>query len=162
MVMPSRAASRLGPSAHFRFPARGSEIEFFSEGAAEFAPLLLSFRDCDAHSSGRLAIHCRSVRASGSDQNHRGQCLVVPIHREGWPFIALFAGMNLIAFLITFWLGILLLPLTIWCVAFFRDPDRVAPNLPGLIICPADGKLLPIVEAMPPEELGLGPSPRTR
>ncbi len=84
------------------------------------------------------------------------------IHREGYPFIALFAGMNLFAFLIAFWLGVLLLPLTIWCVAFFRDPDRITPNLPGLIICPADGKLLPIVEAMPPEELGLGPTPRTR
>ncbi len=86
----------------------------------------------------------------------------MPIHKEGWPFIALFAGMNLIAFLIAFWLGILLLPLTIWCVAFFRDPDRVAPDAPGLIICPADGKLLPLVEAVPPEELGLGPTPRVR
>ena len=46
----------------------------------------------------------------------------MPIHREGWPFIALFAGMNVIAFLIAGWLGVLLLPLTIWCVAFFRDP----------------------------------------
>jgi phosphatidylserine decarboxylase len=86
----------------------------------------------------------------------------MPIHKEGWPFIALFAGMNVIAFLIAFWLGILLLPLTIWCVAFFRDPERTAPQEAGLIICPADGKLLPVVEAVPPEELGLGPSPRTR
>src|SRR6201996_6040622 len=86
----------------------------------------------------------------------------MPIHREGWPFIALFAGMNVIAFLIAIWLGLLLLPLTIWCVAFFRDPERVTPDGPGLIICPADGKLLPLAEAAPPEELGLGPSPRTR
>ena len=86
----------------------------------------------------------------------------MPIHKEGYPFIALFAGMNLIAFLIAFWLGFLLLPLTIWCVAFFRDPERTAPQGAGLIICPADGKLLPVVQAVPPEELGLGSMPRTR
>jgi len=70
--------------------------------------------------------------------------------------------MNVIAFLIAIWLGVLLLPLTIWCVAFFRDPERTAPNAADLIICPADGKLLPLAEAVPPEELGLGPAPRTR
>ena len=86
----------------------------------------------------------------------------MPIHREGWPFIALFAAVNLLAFLFSAWLGLLLLPLTIWCVAFFRDPERTAPAEPGLIICPADGKLLPIIEAVPPAELGLGEAPRPR
>ena len=86
----------------------------------------------------------------------------VPIHREGFPFIALFAGVNLLAFLIAAWLGILLLPLTIWCIAFFRDPERTTPTAPGLIVSPADGKLLPIVEAVPPPELGLGEAPRVR
>jgi len=84
------------------------------------------------------------------------------IHREGYPFIALFAAINLLAFLFSGWLGWLLLPITIWCVAFFRDPDRKTPEEPGLIICPADGKLLPIVEAVPPAELGMGDSPRPR
>ncbi len=86
----------------------------------------------------------------------------MPIHREGYPFIALFAGVNLLAFLIAAWLGILLLPLTIWCIAFFRDPERNTPTAPDLIISPADGKLLPIVEAVPPPELGLGETPRVR
>lgn len=86
----------------------------------------------------------------------------MPIHREGWPFIALFAGVNLFAFLIAPPLGWLLLPLTVWCVAFFRDPERMTPAGPDLIICPADGRLLPLVEAIPPEELGLGPTPRPR
>jgi phosphatidylserine decarboxylase len=84
------------------------------------------------------------------------------IHREGYPFIALFAGVNLLAFLLAIWLGWLLLPITLWCVAFFRDPDRVTPDGAGLIICPADGKLLPIVEAVPPAELGMGDAPRPR
>jgi phosphatidylserine decarboxylase len=86
----------------------------------------------------------------------------MPIHREGWPFIALFAAVNLIAALLAPALGWLLLPVTIWCIAFFRDPERVTPTADGLIICPADGKLLPLVDAVPPEELGLGPALRPR
>ena len=86
----------------------------------------------------------------------------IAIHREGYPFIALFAAINLLAFLLSPWLGWLLLPVTLWCVAFFRDPDRKTPQEPGLIICPADGKLLPVVEAVPPAELGMGEAPRPR
>ena len=71
-------------------------------------------------------------------------------------------AINLLAFLLAAWLGWLLLPITIWCVAFFRDPERKTPQEPDLIICPADGKLLPIVDAPPPAELGMGLSPRPR
>jgi phosphatidylserine decarboxylase len=88
--------------------------------------------------------------------------LNIPIHREGYPFIALFAAVNLLAFLFATWLGWVLLPVTIWCIAFFRDPERKTPDAPGLIICPADGKLLPIVDAVPPAELGMGDTPRPR
>ncbi len=86
----------------------------------------------------------------------------LPIHREGFPFIALFVAVNLLAFLFATWAGWILLPLTIWCVAFFRDPERHAPEGHDLIICPADGKLLPIVRARPPAELGLGDAQRLR
>src|ERR1700761_4910831 len=86
----------------------------------------------------------------------------VAIHREGWPFIALFVAVNILAFLFSVWLGVILLPLTLWCVAFFRDPERKTPEDAGLIICPADGVLLPIIDAVPPLELGLGETPRPR
>lgn len=86
----------------------------------------------------------------------------MPIHREGYPFIALFAAINLLAFLLAGWLGWILLPITIWCIAFFRDPERHAPQGADLVICPADGKLLPIVQAAPPPELGMGDAPLTR
>ena len=86
----------------------------------------------------------------------------LPIHREGYPFIALFAAVNLLACLLAGWLGWLLLPVTIWCIAFFRDPERNTPTGENLVICPADGKLLPIVEAAPPAELGMGDAPRVR
>lgn len=85
-----------------------------------------------------------------------------PVHREGWPFIALFAAVNLLAWLFSPWLGAVVLPLTIWCVAFFRDPERKTPDEPGLIISPADGRLLPLANAAPPSELGMGDSPRLR
>jgi phosphatidylserine decarboxylase len=88
--------------------------------------------------------------------------MTLPIHREGWLFIALFAAINVLAFLFSLWLGIILLPLTLWCLAFFRDPERFTPDEPGLIICPADGRMLPVIEAAPPLELGLGDRARPR
>jgi phosphatidylserine decarboxylase len=84
------------------------------------------------------------------------------VHKEGYPFIALFAAVNLLAFLFAAWLGLLLLPITIWCAAFFRDPERTTPPGDNLVICPADGKLLPIVDAAPPAELGMGDAVRPR
>jgi phosphatidylserine decarboxylase len=86
----------------------------------------------------------------------------MPIHREGYPFIALFAAVNLLAFLFAGWLGWALLPVTIWCIAFFRDPERTTPAGDNLVICPADGKLLPIIDAAPPPELGMGDGLRPR
>ena len=86
----------------------------------------------------------------------------VPIHREGWRFIGLFAAVNAVLFLPSVWAGLAGLPFLLWCVAFFRDPERKTPDGKGLIVSPADGKLLPITPAIPPSELGLGDAPRTR
>jgi phosphatidylserine decarboxylase len=86
----------------------------------------------------------------------------IAIHREGWPFIAMFALANFIAWKLSLWAGLVFLPVTVWCIAFFRDPERAPPPGNLRIVSPADGKLLPTVEAVPPEELGLGPEPRRR
>ena len=86
----------------------------------------------------------------------------IPIHREGWPFIAIFAAVNVALYFLSPWAALAFAPVTIWCIAFFRDPERTPPAGDHRLVSPADGKLLPIVEAVPPEELGLGPAPRRR
>ena len=52
--------------------------------------------------------------------------------------------------------------LTVWCVYFFRDPDRVTPVREGLVISPADGIVQLIDSAAPPEELDMGQDARPR
>ena len=75
------------------------------------------------------------------------------IHREGKPFILAFAAATLVLFLVWPPLGWAGLVLTIWCVYFFRDPDRYTPTDRDLIICPADGVICSVGEATPPAEL---------
>ena len=75
------------------------------------------------------------------------------IHREGKPFILGFAVVTLVLFLIWPPLGWMGLGLTVWCVYFFRDPDRFTPTDRDLIICPADGVICAVGEASPPPEL---------
>lgn len=86
----------------------------------------------------------------------------IPIHREGWPAIGVFAGLNALLFVFAGPFGWIGVPLTIWCIWFFRDPERVVPAGEDLIISPADGRVLPVVKAAPPPELDMGDSPLTR
>jgi len=86
----------------------------------------------------------------------------VPIHRQGYPFIAAFGAATL--FLgyfssILFWIGLIL---TAWCVYFFRDPERVTPLDDRLVVSPADGVVSAVGPAVPPRELGLGSDEMTR
>jgi len=84
------------------------------------------------------------------------------IHREGWPFIAATLVLALFALLLFTPLFWLLLILAGWMAIFFRDPVRVVPIGPGLVVSPADGRVEPVVRAAPPPELDLGGEARTR
>ena len=81
---------------------------------------------------------------------------LVPIHRAGWTFIALFAAAAIVMAAFSELLGFAGTVLTVWCVYFFRNPDRVTPERDGLIISPADGIVQMIDQAAPPKELGMG------
>ncbi|MCB1390204.1 MAG: phosphatidylserine decarboxylase [Rhodobacteraceae bacterium] len=88
--------------------------------------------------------------------------VIKPVHREGYPFIGVFAAVTLVLFLIWQPLGWAGVVLTIWCYYFFRDPDRYTPQRAGLIVSPADGVVSLIEPAAPPVELGMGSAPLTR
>jgi phosphatidylserine decarboxylase len=76
-----------------------------------------------------------------------------PIHREGYIFIAAFAVGSLILGLLAEPLGWIGAILTLWCIYFFRDPERFVPQGAGLIISPADGIISSITPARLPREL---------
>jgi phosphatidylserine decarboxylase len=81
---------------------------------------------------------------------------LTPIHREGWRFVAIFAGVTLLLFWLHWealaWVGVVA---TAWCAYFFRDPERVTPLRAGLVISPADGRISAIEKVIPPPELDL-------
>ena len=87
---------------------------------------------------------------------------IKPMHPEGRKFVAIFAAITLAFFAIADVLGWIGVGLTIWCYYFFRDPDRVIPDAPGLILSPADGIVSLIEPAVPPRELGLPEVPLMR
>jgi phosphatidylserine decarboxylase len=87
---------------------------------------------------------------------------IKPMHPEGRKFVAIFAALTLVLFLIADvpgWIGV---GLTIWCYYFFRDPERVTPDRDGIVVSPADGVVSMIEPAVPPVELGMDDRALTR
>ena len=87
---------------------------------------------------------------------------VKPMHKEGIRFVAIFAAITIVAFLIWKPLGWIGVVLTIWCYYFFRDPERVTPDRAGLLVSPADGVVSLMERATPPPELGMPDAPLMR
>ncbi len=90
------------------------------------------------------------------------------MHPEGRKFVGIAAVAVLVAgFVLNLTsLAWLLTGLTVWIAAFFRDPIRVTPIDPALIVSPADGLVSLITNVEPPRQLsgddGLPPGPCTR
>jgi phosphatidylserine decarboxylase len=79
-----------------------------------------------------------------------------PINKEGFKFILIFALVTIVLSLMSHSLGLIGLVLTLWCIFFFRDPQRIIPQEAGVLVSPADGLVTKIehdVEA--PNELNL-------
>ncbi|MCI0467597.1 MAG: phosphatidylserine decarboxylase [Beijerinckiaceae bacterium] len=87
---------------------------------------------------------------------------LVPIHPEGYIFIAGFAIATFVLGYLSatlFWIGAIA---TAWCAYFFRDPVRHTPLDENLVISPADGVVCSVGYFAPPPELGLGTEPLQR
>lgn len=80
---------------------------------------------------------------------------MVSLDRDGWRFVLIFAFVTLLLYMVSPLWGHLGVVLTCWCFYFFRDPERVTPLRKGLIISPADGRIVSIGGASPPRELNL-------
>merc|ERR1711916_93043 len=90
------------------------------------------------------------------------ETFIKPMHPEGIRFVAIFAVVTALLFLLSDVLGWIGVGLTVWCYYFFRDPERVLPAREGLVVSPADGIVSLIEKAVPPKELGMPDVPLTR
>jgi len=88
--------------------------------------------------------------------------VIKPMHREGIRFVAIFAAATVLLFMLSTILGWIGVILTIWCYYFFRDPERVTPDRPSVMVSPADGVVSLMERAAPPPELGMPDRPLMR
>jgi phosphatidylserine decarboxylase len=99
----------------------------------------------------------------GSSRRSRTDDPAPPIAPEGLPIVAIFVAFSVVLTGLATWLlwplgalvGLPCLLLTLWCLWFFRDPQRTIPDEPGALVSPADGVVCQITPAAPPPELGL-------
>ncbi len=89
-----------------------------------------------------------------------------PIAREGWIIVLIFfvlaVGATALAALagpiVASVVGGVGLALCLWCIWFFRDPQRAIPDAPGVVVSAADGVVMRVEAYQPPEELGIDPA----
>jgi phosphatidylserine decarboxylase len=70
----------------------------------------------------------------------------VRVALEGWVFVLPLAGATVLSALVGWWgvTGVGLV-LTLGVALFFRDPERIIPQIPETIVSPADGRVMEIV-----------------
>jgi phosphatidylserine decarboxylase len=85
-----------------------------------------------------------------------------PPHQAGRPFLLGGLVVIVLGLVLAHWLSWIGLLFTLFCLFFFRDPERVPPDRPGAILAPADGRVVSVGLGTLPAELGLGMTPRWR
>ena len=73
------------------------------------------------------------------------------IAREGWPFVAIaLAATVVLAWLLGTVGGLVGLAALAFVVQFFRDPAREIPMQPGIVLSPADGRIVSVGKTRDP------------
>ena len=78
----------------------------------------------------------------------------IPVASEGWPFIIPLAAITVLLFVFGWesaaWA---LLVLTLFVLFFFRDPERTVPQSRGVVVSPADGRVIVVKDIYEPDYL---------
>jgi phosphatidylserine decarboxylase len=78
------------------------------------------------------------------------------IAREGWLYVLTLVGVGSLVALRLPWVGGVLVALGLFTAFFFRDPERAIPQGEHLVVAPADGKVVRLVEAPDENPCGAG------
>jgi phosphatidylserine decarboxylase len=87
---------------------------------------------------------------------------LAPLHPDGFKFVLAGAAATILLFLLWGLGGWIAAAVTLWLAYFFRDPWRMTPIRPGLLISPADGTLMSFATTAPPQELAMAEAALTR
>jgi len=87
---------------------------------------------------------------------------LAPLHPDGFKFVLAGVAATIVLFLLWVRGGWFAALVTLWLAYFFRDPWRVTPTRPGLLISPADGRVMSIATASPPPDLAMDGAAVTR
>jgi phosphatidylserine decarboxylase len=75
----------------------------------------------------------------------------IPVAPEGWPFILVPGAAACILAMIGWWpVAVVVGVVALASLGFFRDPERTPPGGPGLVLAPADGRVMRIDEVEDP------------
>jgi phosphatidylserine decarboxylase len=88
--------------------------------------------------------------------------VLAPPHPAGRPFLLGGAVLALVGLFLSHWLFWLGVAFVLFCLYFFRDPERVPPGQDDVLLAPADGHVVSVAVAVPPAELALGAGVRWR
>lgn len=85
-----------------------------------------------------------------------------PPHPAGRPFLIGGAVVAVAGMFVGDLLTLAGIAFVLFCLYFFRDPERTPPDRADVLIAPADGRVVMVGMAAPPPELDLGDAPRWR